>query len=207
MALDKLVDSSQLDADLTSVANAIRTKGGTNGQLSFPQGFVDAIDAIPTGGGGKTNIDIGIADTPISNILNMFYALEHGTAKTGEFTLSRAIPNTEVEILDTELAACVGLCIMDESQDIVNTANTPENLLFGIVLGIGADNASSGQAWSKATIAMNPYTNSAGLTRQFLGSRCTWRFDAGKLYATGSYNRNDSYTPFHSGHTYRWVAW
>ena len=29
MAVDKLVDSTQLDADLTSVANAIRTKGGT----------------------------------------------------------------------------------------------------------------------------------------------------------------------------------
>lgn len=43
-----LVDGS----DLTSVADAIRTKGGTSGQLQFPGGFVDAIDAIPTGGGG-----------------------------------------------------------------------------------------------------------------------------------------------------------
>ncbi len=39
-------------ADLTSVANAIRTKGGTSAQLAFPAGFVDAIAAIPTGGGG-----------------------------------------------------------------------------------------------------------------------------------------------------------
>jgi hypothetical protein len=54
MAVDKLVDSTQLDADLTSVANAIRTKGGTSAQLAFPTGFVDAIDAIPTGGGGDT---------------------------------------------------------------------------------------------------------------------------------------------------------
>lgn len=51
MALDKLVDSTQLDADLTSVANAIRTKGGTSAQLAFPAGFVSAIDAIPSGGG------------------------------------------------------------------------------------------------------------------------------------------------------------
>ena len=51
MALDKLVDSSQLDSALTSVANAIRTKGGTSSSLAFPQGFVDAIDAIETGGG------------------------------------------------------------------------------------------------------------------------------------------------------------
>ena len=51
MAVDKLVDSTQLDADLTSVANAIRTKGGTSASLAFPAGFVDAIDAIETGGG------------------------------------------------------------------------------------------------------------------------------------------------------------
>jgi hypothetical protein len=54
MAVDKLVDSAQLNADLTSVANAIRTKGGTSAQLAFPAGFVSAIDAIPTGGGGAT---------------------------------------------------------------------------------------------------------------------------------------------------------
>ena len=50
MAVDKLVDSSQLDSDLTSIANAIRTKGGTSAQLAFPAGFIDAIDAIETGG-------------------------------------------------------------------------------------------------------------------------------------------------------------
>lgn len=38
-------------ADLASVANAIRTKGGTSAQLAFPQGFVDAVEAIETGGG------------------------------------------------------------------------------------------------------------------------------------------------------------
>lgn len=49
MAVDKLVDSTQLDSDLTSVANAIRTKGGTSAQLAFPAGFVSAVQAIPTG--------------------------------------------------------------------------------------------------------------------------------------------------------------
>lgn len=37
------------DTDLTSVANAIRTKGGTSSSLSFPTGFVSAIQAIQTG--------------------------------------------------------------------------------------------------------------------------------------------------------------
>lgn len=50
MALDELVDSTQLDSDLTSVANAIRTKGGTSASLAFPAGFVSAIGDIPSGG-------------------------------------------------------------------------------------------------------------------------------------------------------------
>lgn len=47
MSLDKLVDSAALDANLTSVANAIRTKGGTSGPMAFPTGFVSAVEAIP----------------------------------------------------------------------------------------------------------------------------------------------------------------
>ena len=46
MAMDKAVDSAQLNADLTTVADAIRTKGGTQAQLAFPAGFVSAVQAI-----------------------------------------------------------------------------------------------------------------------------------------------------------------
>lgn len=67
MAVDKLVDSAQLDADLTSVANAIRTKGGTSAQLAFPQGFVDAVEAIETGGGGEPDWDDWASSTPMYN--------------------------------------------------------------------------------------------------------------------------------------------
>lgn len=57
MALDKLVDSAQLDSDLTSVANAIRTKGGTSALLAFPSGFVSAVEAIETGGDPLAALD------------------------------------------------------------------------------------------------------------------------------------------------------
>lgn len=46
MAIDKAVNSTQLDADLKSVADTIRTKGGTSSQLVFPTGFNSAIGAI-----------------------------------------------------------------------------------------------------------------------------------------------------------------
>ena len=50
MALDKLVDSTQLDSDLTSVANAIRAKSGGNSLLAFPNEFVSEIGNISAGG-------------------------------------------------------------------------------------------------------------------------------------------------------------
>lgn len=49
MAVDKKVDSSQLDSNLKSVADAIRTKGGTSADLAFPDGFISAIQSIQTG--------------------------------------------------------------------------------------------------------------------------------------------------------------
>lgn len=42
------------DTELTSVANAIRTKGGTSAELEFPTGFVTAIGNIS--GGGTVNL-------------------------------------------------------------------------------------------------------------------------------------------------------
>lgn len=62
MSVDKLVDSTQLDTDLTSVANAIRAKSGGSSQLAFPAGFVSEIQAIPSGGGstsGEIDSDYG----------------------------------------------------------------------------------------------------------------------------------------------------
>ena len=41
--------------DLTKVASAIREKGGTSGPLVYPDGFVTAIQAIQTGGGGGSD--------------------------------------------------------------------------------------------------------------------------------------------------------
>lgn len=59
MAVDKLVDSTELDNGLTTIANAIRTKGGTSAQLSFPSGMAQAIADLPSGGITPTgNIDI-----------------------------------------------------------------------------------------------------------------------------------------------------
>lgn len=54
MALDKVIDSAKLEEDLTSVANAIREKTGSTDPIAFPDGFVEQVGAIQTGGGDDT---------------------------------------------------------------------------------------------------------------------------------------------------------
>ena len=72
MALDKSVDSAQLNSDLTSIANAIRTKGGTSEQLLFPTGFVSAVQAIPSGTTptGTKQISISANGTTTEDVTN-----------------------------------------------------------------------------------------------------------------------------------------
>ena len=55
MATYKVVDADQLNADMTSVADSIRTKGGTTEALAWPDGYKTAIEAIQTGGGGGSS--------------------------------------------------------------------------------------------------------------------------------------------------------
>ena len=84
------------DTDLTSVANAIRTKGGTSSPLAFPSGFVSAVNAIPTGGGGGTKYPafVGVDTSTYNSTLtvitsystqtsNSFYTDEDGNAFDG----------------------------------------------------------------------------------------------------------------------------
>ena len=51
MALDALVDSTQLNSDLTDVADAIRAKTGGTDPLAFPNEFISEIGSISGGGG------------------------------------------------------------------------------------------------------------------------------------------------------------
>ena len=50
------------DTSLGSVADAIRTKGGTSAPLTYPQGFIDAIDDIQTAWAGDQNEPPEITD-------------------------------------------------------------------------------------------------------------------------------------------------
>lgn len=182
---------------LTQYAN--ETTGASDTTLS------DAVGTLVAGYGGGGGSSIGIQNTPIPNILNMFYALEHGTAATGEFTPASAFPSTSTEVFDTGLTTVHGIFIADESQATLNTGSTPENTLFAIVFNPGSNTGD--YALTRLTNNMAYGTNTSGINRGFLNRVTAWEVTGGKLYITCQYNSNDNYTPFHSGHTYRWVAW
>lgn len=57
------VDYLVTDGELTDIADAIRAKGGTSAQLSFPNGYTTAIAAIPTGINPSGTINITSAGT------------------------------------------------------------------------------------------------------------------------------------------------
>lgn len=77
MAYDKVIDSAKLDADLTTVADAIRNKGGTSEALAFPAGFVSAIEAIEAGGGGGGG-DVTPPAAPTDGKTRVYVHLEYG---------------------------------------------------------------------------------------------------------------------------------
>lgn len=104
MAVDKLVDSAQLDTDLTAVADAIRTKGGTSASLSFPSGFVDAIEAIETGGSGGIDVnDLVMGTAPSGRVVfdtatHIYpYALYQKTAITSIFVSSATVDGYAIQ--------------------------------------------------------------------------------------------------------------
>lgn len=67
MSVDKLVDSTLLDAACTYEAGKIREKLGSSAQIAYDlangKGFGDAIAAIPSGGGGSAETGSFVATT------------------------------------------------------------------------------------------------------------------------------------------------
>ena len=156
MAVDKLVDSAQLNADLTSVANAIRTKGGTSAQLAFPSGFVSAVQAIPTGGGGSPTIN----DYVQNGLIHMWDA-EQNTSSGHDDTATvweDLVGNTDL----TRYSAGIGSASWWGAKYLYFSGNANQRL-------DNADGAIDASVPATVEIALSPLKNAAGMIAGYFG--------------------------------------
>lgn len=94
------------DDSLTDVADAIRIKGEISGTLEFPDGFISAIQAIPTGGitpSGTIQItQNGVVD--VTNYASADVNVSGGGSswtKVAETTITTSATSTSVTTIDT----------------------------------------------------------------------------------------------------------
>ena len=169
------------DTDLTSVANAIRTKGGTSASLSFPSGFIDAINAISGGGGSlpsfMSKLDSGVIE-PESNITSN-YQVSHNL---GEMPAGILVWTDEGELAgdgDTSLR-----CMLMIRDKIYNSSNAGR---YSVVYLYRA---------SQGPVAYAEYGTN-------LGIRGWWNspYDYFTIYVAGETGK------LLAGRKYYWIAW
>lgn len=74
-----MADYLTTDTELTSVANAIRTKGGTSASLVYPTGFVTAIGNIDTAYPSADGVSFGTVPSTITfTIAGVTYQADPG---------------------------------------------------------------------------------------------------------------------------------
>ena len=83
--------------DLTAVADAIRAKGGTDAQLIFPNGMVEAINAIETGSGATDVTDsvvsVAFSATNANDVRRGLYGIIPQDAKVAIFNFKGDLSN------------------------------------------------------------------------------------------------------------------
>lgn len=95
-----MADYLVTDTELTSVADAIRTKGGTSASLSFPTGFVSAINDItpPSGTAGTPTATKG-------SVSNHQVSVTPSVTNTTGYITGGTITGTAVTVTASELAS------------------------------------------------------------------------------------------------------
>lgn len=106
-----MADYLTTDTELASIADAIRTKGGTVAPLVYPQGFIDAIMALPGGGSNDYTVTVSLTN-PISPSDFLWCDIKKLSQMGGEpgetiGTISTANGSTTVAVEDGDLIAVV----------------------------------------------------------------------------------------------------
>ena len=146
MAFDKVIDSAQLEADLTTVADAIRTKGETTEPLAFPYGYKSAIESIEVG------VDTSDATATPERVCQGFTFYAQGKKQTGE-----ASPLNNAVLMYGR--------VFKNSNDIVTqyTMTKPGYVGPGEFIRIRVDSSSYGNASASDVAKGKTFTSTAGL--------------------------------------------
>lgn len=228
MSADKLVDSTQLDADLTSVANAIRTKGGTSASLTFPSDFVSAINAI-SGGGGSTLISKSITangtynatDDSADGYSQVTVNVPTGggglTFESGTYEPSADTSGEKILFANTHSEAPAFIMMVDATGTANTTTNT--NMVFVFydyykLYGTGIPWNSSTYRYATAFYVYRA-TNTGNLTQG--ATHCAYNSDnagSGAINYPRFWTDELGFTPnsastsryWRAGRTYKWIA-
>lgn len=225
MSADKLVDSTQLDTDLASVASAIRTKGGTSAQLAFPNGFISAIESI-SGGGTASLISKNITangtysaeDDNADGYSDVTVNVQSGLAfETGTWTPSADTAGEAISFSGTHTKAPAYIMMVDATGTSNTVTNT--NMMFVWydyyqLFGTGVPWSSSAYRYASVFYAYRG-SNTGNLSTG--GVHCPYnsdnqgdggtnypRFWAKETHFTPSSASTSRY--WRSGRTYKWYA-
>lgn len=96
------------DTSLTTVADAIRTKGGTTGALIFPDGFVSAVEGIETGTSLTPIIDGSITEVTAEMVEGLSSIRPHAFYNCDKMT-SVYLPDSITTIPAYSFSGCTSL--------------------------------------------------------------------------------------------------
>ena len=150
MALDKLVDSTQLDAGLTSVADAIRTKGGTTAQMAFPAGFVSAVEAIGTGGQGYS------VDAVFHQGDNKIFTTDDLDAVKPYLTVTVTYPDSSTEVLADDAYTLSGTLTAGNSSITVTALRVSTTISVTVTAAVDVTPSLSSPGTTRTTAQYNP---------------------------------------------------
>ena len=115
--------------DLTKVASAIREKGGTSAPLVYPDGFVTAIQAIETGGGGGSD---ELVNSLIDRTISGAY-VNNTVTSIGRYGLSNCVKLTSVvlpAVQVTNANAMLGCSALTQA-DFSNLQHIQHSTFYG----------------------------------------------------------------------------
>ena len=115
--------------DLTKVASAIREKGGTSDPLVYPDGFVTAIQAIETGGGGGSD---ELVNSLIDRTISGAY-VNNTVTSIGRYGLSNCVKLTSVvlpAVQVTNANAMLGCSALTQA-DFSNLQHIQHSTFYG----------------------------------------------------------------------------